>query len=137
MQPANILVALSALFLGTAQASPTPEKNLNLHPKGHIKIEFYNGHGKSYTEKVWPDGDEHWFNEGDDKWKKDFEVKFIKYYSEVEDCEIRCVPTHSYYPWNPIKVKKFFQLPDKYGKKVFGLYLEHPQPVEVIRCDLP
>lgn len=62
MQPSNILMALSALFLGTAQASPTPEKNLNLHPKGHITVEFYNGYGKSYTEKVWPDGDEHWFS---------------------------------------------------------------------------
>lgn len=60
MQPSNILVALSALFLGQAQASPTPEKLL--HPTSHIKVEFFDGYGKSYTEKVWPDGDEHWFS---------------------------------------------------------------------------
>jgi hypothetical protein len=60
MQPSNLLVALSALFLGQAQASPTPEKQL--HPKSHITVEFFDGYGKSYTEKVWPDGDEHWFS---------------------------------------------------------------------------
>lgn len=60
MQPSNILVALSALFLGQAQASPTPGKLL--HPTSHITVEFFDGYGKSYTEKVWPDGDEHWFS---------------------------------------------------------------------------
>lgn len=76
-------------------------------------------------------------DEGKDAWKKHFNVKFIKYWSEYEDVEIRCLPTHSYYPWNPLNVKKFFQLPDEYGLKVHGLYLEYPQPVEVIRCDIP
>lgn len=76
-------------------------------------------------------------DEGKDAWKKHFNVKFIKYWSEYKDVEIRCLPTHSYYPWNPLNVKKFFQLPDEYGLKVHGLYLEYPQPVEVIRCDIP
>lgn len=76
-------------------------------------------------------------DEGKDKWKKDFDVKFIKYYTEKEDSEIRCLPTESYFPWNPLKVKKFFKLPDEHGLKVYGLYLEKSQPVEVLRCDLP
>lgn len=79
----------------------------------------------------------HTTDEGKDKWKKDFDVKFIKYYTEKEDGGIRCLPTESYFPWNPLKVKKFFKLPDEYGLKVYGLYLEKSQPVEVLRCDLP
>lgn len=79
----------------------------------------------------------HTTDEGKDKWKKDFDVKFIKYYTEKEDGGIRCLPTESYFPWNPLKVKKFFKLPDEYGLKVYGLYLEKSQPIEVLRCDLP
>lgn len=60
MQPSNILAALSTLFLGQALASPTPEKELK--PESLVTVEFFDGYGKSYTEKVWPDGDEHWFS---------------------------------------------------------------------------
>lgn len=75
-------------------------------------------------------------DEGKDKWKRDFPVKFIKYFSVYEDRDIRCLPTESYYPWNPVK-GKLFQLPDEDGYKVHGLYLEHSRPVEVLRCDRP
>ncbi|KAI7774007.1 hypothetical protein LA080_009471 [Diaporthe eres] len=130
MHPSNILVALAAPFLSLTQAAA-------LHPNSHITVHLYGDHGKHYVEKVWPNGDEHWFNEGKEKWKKDFDVKFIKYYTEKEDSGIRCLPTESFYPWNPLKVKKFFKLPDEYGLEVYGLYLEKSQPVEVLRCDLP
>ncbi|KAI3394272.1 hypothetical protein diail_2975 [Diaporthe ilicicola] len=106
-------------------------------PKSYITAHFYNDHGKDYVEKVWPDGDEHWFNEGEDHWKRHFDVNFIKYYSEKEDGAVRCLPTKSYFPWTPLKIEKFVKLPDEYGLKVHGLYLEKSQPVEVIRCDLP
>lgn len=161
MHPSNILVALAAPFLSLTQAAA-------LHPTSHIEVHLYGDYGKHYVEKVWPDGDEHWFSkspipffpchtppiagfvsqcsmylrsrvsdEGEDKWKKEIEVKFIKYYTKKEESGIRCLPTESYYPWNPIKVSKFFQLPDEHGLKVYGLYLEKSQPIEVLRCDLP
>lgn len=31
-------------------------------PKSYITAHFYNDYGKDYIEKVWPDGDEHWFS---------------------------------------------------------------------------
>lgn len=31
-------------------------------PKSYITAHFYNDYGKDYVEKVWPDGDEHWFS---------------------------------------------------------------------------
>ncbi|KKY34659.1 hypothetical protein UCDDA912_g05359 [Diaporthe ampelina] len=130
MHPSNVLVAFAAPFLGLAQAKP-------LHPQSDITVHFYNGYGEEYVEKVWPDGDEHWFNEGEDSWKKDFKVKYIKYYSSKGDVAIRCLPTESYFPWNSLKIKNFVRLPDEYGFKVHGFYLEKPQPVEVIRCDIP
>lgn len=54
MHPSNILVAL-APFLGLTQAAA-------LHSKSHITVELYGDYGKHYVEKVWPDGDEHWFS---------------------------------------------------------------------------
>lgn len=55
MHPSNILVALAAPFLSLTQAAA-------LHPKSHITVHLYGDYGQQYVEKVWPDGDEHWFS---------------------------------------------------------------------------
>lgn len=57
MQPSNILALLVAPFLGLTQAAA-----LYPHPKSHIIVHLYGDYDKHYVEKVWPDGDEHWFS---------------------------------------------------------------------------
>ena len=55
MLPSNILVALVAPLMGLTQAAA-------LNPKSFITVELYGDYDKHYVEKVWPDGDEHWFS---------------------------------------------------------------------------
>lgn len=55
MLPSNTIVALVAPLMGLTQAAA-------LHPKSFITVELYGEYDKHYVEKVWPDGDEHWFS---------------------------------------------------------------------------
>lgn len=54
MLPSNILMVLAPL-LGLTQAAA-------LHPKSFVTVHLYGDYDKHYVEKVWPDGDEHWFS---------------------------------------------------------------------------
>lgn len=55
MLPSNILVALVAPLMGLTQAAA-------LHPNNFVTVHLYGKYDKHYVEKVWPDGDEHWFS---------------------------------------------------------------------------
>lgn len=54
MLPSNILMVLAPI-LGLTQAAA-------LHPKSFVTVHLYGDYDKHYVEKVWPDGDEHWFS---------------------------------------------------------------------------
>lgn len=55
MLPSNTLVALVAPLMGLTQAAA-------LHPNSFVTVHLYGEYDKHYVEKVWPDGDEHWFS---------------------------------------------------------------------------
>lgn len=63
-------------------------------------------------------------------------VDYIKYYTEQEDKNVRCLPMKNWFPWNPLAISSYLEK-DEYGLKVRSIELKKPQPVEVIRCDFP
>ncbi|KAJ4388639.1 hypothetical protein N0V93_006098 [Gnomoniopsis smithogilvyi] len=100
-------------------------------PTGHVIVKFYNKKkGLLYEEKVWPNGEELYTEQ------KEEYVEYIKYYTEKEDQDVRCLPMKNWFPWNPLAINSYAEK-DEYGYQVRSLELKKPQPVEVIRCDFP
>lgn len=61
-------------------------------------------------------------------------VDFIKYHTEEDEGNIRCLALKNWFPWNPLPIHSYGE-----GEQdkivVRTLVLKRPQPVEVVRCD--
>lgn len=65
-------------------------------------------------------------------------MEYIKYWTQKDEHNVRCLPLKNWFPWTPLRINEYKEQRHQEGDwKVRIIQLKKPQPVEVIRCDYP